>query len=128
MTHELTVRSRTGPAGPVIALAGELDHHTAPQVRALLPGLALRPGQQLVVDLARLTLCDSSGITVLIAARNLALAADATVVLTAVPDRVSRIIRTVGLEQVFHTHPTAQAAEAAWTPPSDSAPLLPPGR
>lgn len=118
MTHELTVHARTTPAGPVIELAGALDHHSAPQVRALLPGLALHPGQQLVVDLARLNFCDSTGISVLIAARNQALAADATVILTAVPDRVSRIFRIVGLEEVFSTHPTAQAAEAAWTPPA----------
>jgi anti-sigma B factor antagonist len=45
------------------------------------------------------------------------LAADATVVLTAVPDHVSRIFRNVGLEQAFPSSPTAQAAEAAWTPP-----------
>jgi anti-sigma B factor antagonist len=29
---------------------------------------------------------------------------------------VGRIFRIVGLEQVFPTHPTAQAAEAAWRP------------
>ncbi|MEU3829919.1 anti-sigma factor antagonist [Streptomyces sp. SID486] len=115
MTHELTAHTRTTPAGPVLELAGELDHHSAPRIRALLPALVLRPGQQLVVDLDGLTFCDSSGITVLIAARNHALAADATVVLAAVPEKVSRLFRIVGLEQVFTTHPTAQAAEAAWT-------------
>ncbi|MFE7775170.1 hypothetical protein ACFU5O_14950 [Streptomyces sp. NPDC057445] len=45
------------------------------QARALRPGLALRPGRQLVIDLARLTFCDTSGITVPIAARNHALGA-----------------------------------------------------
>jgi anti-sigma B factor antagonist len=117
MTSALTVHTRSTPAGPAIKLAGDLDHHTAPQVRALLPGLALHHGQQLAIDLAQLTFCDSSGIAVLIAARNHALAADATVVLTAVPDHVSRIFRNVGLEQAFPSSPTAQAAEAAWTPP-----------
>ncbi len=118
MTEQLTLTNRTTPAGPVIELTGELDHHTAPEVRAMLPGIALRPGQQLVIDLAQLTFCDSSGLTVLIAARNHALAADATIVLATVPDRVSRIFRTVGLEQVFPSSPSAQAAEAAWTPPA----------
>lgn len=117
MNQALTVHTRTTPAGPVIELAGDLDHHTAPEVRALLPGLTLRPGQQIVIDLAQLTFCDSSGITVLIAARNHALAADAAIVLAAVPDRVSRIFRIVGLEQVFPTHSSAQAAEDAWAPP-----------
>jgi anti-sigma B factor antagonist len=115
VTHELTVSTRTTPTGPVIELAGDLDHRSARQVRALLPDVALQPGQQLIVDLAQLTFCDSSGITVLIAARNHALAAQATVVLSAVPERVTHILHMVGLEQAFATYPTAQAAEAAWT-------------
>ncbi|MEV6019153.1 MULTISPECIES: STAS domain-containing protein [unclassified Streptomyces] len=117
MTRELTVRTRTTPAGPLVELTGALDHHSAPDIRRLLPGLGLRPGQQLVIDLGRLTFCDSTGITVLIAARNHALAADASVVLAAVPDAVSRIFRIVGLERVFAIQPTAQAAAAAWTRP-----------
>ncbi|MFJ6837116.1 STAS domain-containing protein [Streptomyces sp. NPDC091209] len=117
MTHELTVHTRTTLAGPVIELIGALDHHSAPDVRTLLPGLSLSPGQQLVIDLDRLTFCDSTGITVLIAARNHALAADASVVLTAVPERVSRTFRLVGLQDVFSMQPTSQAAAAAWTQP-----------
>lgn len=38
--------------------------------------------------------------------------------LSAVPERVSRIFRIVGLEQVFSTHLTAKAAETAWTAPA----------
>ncbi|RSN54002.1 anti-anti-sigma factor [Streptomyces sp. WAC 04229] len=114
MTNDLTVHTRTTASGPVIELAGELDHHTAPQVRDALDALSLRTGQQLVIDLGALTFCDSTGITMLIAARNHALAGEASIVLVAVPTRVSRILRVVGLEQVFPTHPTAQDAEAAW--------------
>lgn len=116
MTKHLTLQTHTTPRGAVIELMGELDHRTAPEVRAALPGVDLRPGQQLVLDLGGLTFCDSSGITVLIAARNHALAAGAFIALTAVPDRVGRIFRIVGLEQVFPTHPTAQDTEAAWRP------------
>ena len=97
-------------------LVGELDRHTASDVRTALLELDLRAGQQLVLDLGHLAFCDSTGITVLLAARNHALAANAAIVLAAVPDRVSRIFRIVGLEQVFPTHPTVRAAEAAWRP------------
>ncbi|MFL0028360.1 STAS domain-containing protein [Streptomyces sp. NBUL23] len=114
MTQHLTLHTRTTATGAVMELAGDLDHHTTPQVRDALPGLALRPGQQLVIDLRAVTFCDSSGITTLIAARNHALAADATIALAAVPERLSRILRIVGLNQVFPTHPTAQDAEHAW--------------
>ncbi|MGQ4422092.1 STAS domain-containing protein [Streptomyces violaceoruber] len=114
MSKYLTVRVRTGTARSVIELTGELDHHTAADVRDTLPGLGLQPGQQLVLDLAGLTFLDSTGLTVLIAARNHALATDATIALAAVPDRVSRIIRVLGLNQFFPTHPTAQDADTAW--------------
>lgn len=118
---QFDVRTRNTPSGPAVQLVGELDHHSAPQVRDLLPGLVVQEGQQLVVDLAGLTFCDSSGITVLIAARNHALASRATVALAAVPDHVSRIFRIVGLDQVFPVHATARAAEAAWSPPTGPA-------
>ncbi|WP_328333503.1 STAS domain-containing protein [Streptomyces sp. NBC_00455] len=116
MTQHLTVAIRTTLAGPVIEISGELDHHTAPDVRGALTGLALNAGQQLVLDLGGLTFCDSTGLTVMIAARNRALAADATIVLAAVPASVSRTLSLVGLDQVFPAHPTAEAAEAAWQP------------
>ncbi|MFE3828220.1 STAS domain-containing protein [Streptomyces sp. NPDC059092] len=116
MTQHLTLHTRTTSTGAVIELTGELDHRTAPEVRAALTGLDLGTGQQLVLDLAGLTFCDSSGVTVLIAARNHALASGAAIALAAVPDRVRRIFRLVGLEPVFPTHPTARAAEDAWPP------------
>ncbi|MFD4635275.1 STAS domain-containing protein [Streptomyces sp. NPDC058284] len=116
MTHPLALRTRTTPAGPVLELSGELDHRTAPDARAALRELDPRSGQQLVLDLGALTFCDSTGITVFIAARNHALAADATIALAAVPDRVRRILRIAGLDQVFPTHPDAGSAEASWRP------------
>ncbi|MFD4033270.1 STAS domain-containing protein [Streptomyces sp. NPDC058637] len=116
MTQRLSVHTRTTTAGAVIELTGDLDHHSAPDVRTALLATDLQPGRQLALDLGGLTFCDSSGITVLIAARNHALAANATIVLAAVPDRVSRIFRVVGLDQVFPVHPTVEAAEAAWHP------------
>ncbi|MGW6023846.1 STAS domain-containing protein [Streptomyces sp. NPDC055099] len=110
----LAVRTRTTATGPVVELTGELDHESCSQLRDVLPGLALRRGQLLVVDLAGITLCDSSGISALIAARNHALAAGAGIALAAVPGRISRVLALVGLSQVFPVYPTVHAAEAAW--------------
>ncbi|MFC8966101.1 STAS domain-containing protein [Streptomyces sp. NPDC057094] len=50
-------------------------------------------------------LCDSTGIIVLIGARKRALAIDAAIALAAVPERISRIFRIVGLDQVSLTSP-----------------------
>lgn len=115
----MITHTRSTPSGPVLEVNGDLDHDSAPVIRHLLPGLDIGQGQQLVVDLGGLTFCDSSGITVLLAARNHALAARATIVLAAVPDMISRTLSIVGLDEVFPVHPTAQAAEAAWRPPAD---------
>jgi anti-anti-sigma factor len=116
--NDLTIHARTAPSGPVLELTGGLDHDTSPQVRAHLLHLSLLPGQLLVVDLGAVAFCDSSGISALIAARNHALQAGASIALAAVPSRIDRIFHVVGLEAVFPTHPTAQAATDAWTPPT----------
>lgn len=114
--NALTVRTHTIATGPVVVLTGELDHQSAPRVREILPGLHLRPGQQVVIDLAGLTFCDSTGITVLIAVRNHALAADAGIALARVPERVARVFRVIGLEQAFPTYASVEEAAAAWPP------------
>jgi anti-sigma B factor antagonist len=109
----LAAAHATGP-GHVLELTGELDFHTAPQVRAALQSVTLHPGQQLVIDLAQVTFCDSSGIASLVAARNHAESAQAGIALAAVPEEVARIFRIIGLDQIFPTYPTAEEAAAAW--------------
>ncbi|MEU4537661.1 STAS domain-containing protein [Streptosporangium sp. NPDC023825] len=103
---ELRVATRDTGTGPVLEVAGELDFRTASRLREALRSVAPLPGQRLVIDLAGLTACDSSGITVLLVARNRALEARAGIVLAAVPDRLARVFRIVGLDQVFAvSHP-----------------------
>ncbi|MFC8131726.1 STAS domain-containing protein [Streptomyces sp. NPDC057302] len=113
---KLDIHVRTTTAGPVVELVGALDYDSVCRLRDLLPDVTLQAGGQLVVDLAGVTFCDSSGLSALIAARNHALAARAGLALAAVPAHISRFLGTVGLDRVFPTYPTAQAAEAAWTP------------
>ncbi|WP_440087985.1 STAS domain-containing protein [Streptosporangium sp. LJ11] len=103
---ELRVATRGTGTGPVLEVAGELDFLTAPRLREALRSIAPLPGQRLVIDLAGLTACDSSGITVLLVARNRALEAHAGIVLAAIPDHLARVFRIVGLDQVFAvSHP-----------------------
>ncbi len=54
--------------------------------------------------------CDSSGLTALIAARNHAHAAQADIALAAVPPRTLRVLRVVGLDQIFPLHPDSHSA------------------
>lgn len=110
--RELSIATRTSVAWHVIALTGELDFRTAPQLHAALQALELGPDRGLVIDLDGLTFCDSSGITAVLVARRLADAAGARLALAAVPGRVARTFELVGLDQVFTIHPTAAAATA----------------
>ncbi|SMQ21068.1 anti-anti-sigma factor [Streptomyces sp. Ag82_O1-12] len=108
--NPLTVRQRDTPTGPVLHVAGDLDFDQAPVLRGRLDQLALSPGQCLVLELSGLALCDSSGITALLAARQHALAADADIVLAAVPANLLRVLTLVGLNQVFTLRPDSSAA------------------
>ncbi|MGB8941043.1 MAG: STAS domain-containing protein [Streptomyces sp.] len=97
----LNIIHHSTAAGPVLHVVGELDHEQAAVLRDHVDGLVLSPGQSLLIDLSRLEFCDSTGISVLLAARHRALAADAELILTGIPANTMRILRIVGLDQVF---------------------------
>ncbi|WP_336322682.1 STAS domain-containing protein [Streptomyces lavendofoliae] len=101
----LKTSTRHTPAGPVLDVQGDLDFHTVPEFRKTLEGLSLLPGQRLVLHLAGLRFCDSSGITAFLVARNLAATAGAEVALAEVPEATLRVLRIVGLDQVFAIEP-----------------------
>ncbi|MFC9328673.1 STAS domain-containing protein [Kitasatospora sp. NPDC057015] len=111
---DLSTTTRRTPTGPVVEIAGDLDFHSASRARSVLLGQDLDPGQLLVVDLTALTFCDSTGITLLVAARNHALSRRADIALAGVPAGVARIFDVTGLTRVFATHPTVGDAVARW--------------
>lgn len=115
MTDLFTATATPTPTGVLVRFAGQLDADTAPRARQVVADLALSRGALLVLDLGALEFCDSSGISVLLAARNAATAADAGIALVAVPARLSRTFALIGLDGVFATHATVADAVAAWS-------------
>ncbi|MEU2026740.1 STAS domain-containing protein [Streptomyces sp. NPDC016469] len=113
----LTITTRSTSNGPVLEITGDLDYETVSQLRHRLTTLALQPGQLLVLDLGGMTFCDSSGIATFLAARNHAHAAQADIALTTLPDHTLRVLRIVGLDQVFRLRPTSEADREGRTPP-----------
>ncbi|MFF7491140.1 STAS domain-containing protein [Streptomyces luteogriseus] len=107
--NPLSISRRDTATGPVLHVAGDLDFDQAPVLRGRLDQLPLAPGQCLVLELSGLAFCDSSGITALLAARQHALAADADIVLAAVPANLLRVLTLVGLDQVFTLRPDSSA-------------------
>ncbi|WP_406349206.1 STAS domain-containing protein [Streptomyces sp. NBC_00144] len=109
----LTVTTRDAATGPVLEITGDLDHATAPEVVETLTNLTLSSGQLLVLDLARLHFCDSSGITALIAARNIASEQGADIALAAVPPNTARVLNIFGLDRVFRVCPDSITTTAS---------------
>ncbi|MET9434986.1 STAS domain-containing protein [Streptomyces sp. NPDC006551] len=106
----LDIITRSTPAGPVLTLRGTLDYESAPRLRDQVRAADLTPGSLLVLDLAALDFCDSSGINTFLTARNTATAAGASIALAAVPPPVARVIGIVGLDQIFAIHPDSDSA------------------
>ncbi|GGW99122.1 anti-sigma factor antagonist [Streptomyces malachitofuscus] len=109
-----SVRPRRIPSGPhVVEVVGELDHHTA---RFLSEAVNDAPFDDhgLVLGLSRLTYCDSTGITALITAYQRAQAAGSPFCLAGVRPDQMRVLRMVGLDEVFTFHPSVDAAVSAF--------------
>jgi anti-anti-sigma factor len=85
------------PGGTVVvAVRGELDIATAPELRAALASVDGR-ASQLVFDLHAVDFMDSSGISVLLAAR----VGDELIRLRAPSEAVTRLLDVTGLTEVF---------------------------
>ncbi|MEU9798865.1 STAS domain-containing protein [Streptomyces sp. NPDC051000] len=100
-------------------VVGYLDIGTAPHLRAHALALIEQGHRHLILDLAAVTFCDSSGLNALIVILRCAKTADGTLVLAAVPDRLQRMLDLTGLSALLPAHPTA--AHVAHTPSQDRA-------
>ncbi|WP_329126318.1 STAS domain-containing protein [Streptomyces sp. NBC_01465] len=103
----LNIVTQNTSTGPVLQIVGDLDYFTAPELRESASELTLRTGQLLVMDLAGLEFCDSSGINALLGVRSVARAHSADTALAAVPANLLRILRIAGLDHVFTFLPHA---------------------
>jgi anti-anti-sigma factor len=82
----------------VLPLVGDLDMAAAAEAYKRLLGLKLRPGMQLVLDLSRVTFMDSTGIRLILQAREHALRHAATLVVVRGAEPVMRVLELVGLD------------------------------
>ncbi|OLR94695.1 hypothetical protein BJP25_10270 [Actinokineospora bangkokensis] len=86
----------------MVAVTGEVDLATAPQLEQELADALATPGATGVrVDLSGVEFMDSAGLRVLVAALKSAEDAGLTLTLAAPHERVRRIIEITGLSEVF---------------------------
>jgi len=97
----LTTTTREGTA-VLVAVAGELDAHSAPSLEELAAGLRSDGFLHFTLDLSQTTFIDSSGLRSLIDLQNqLKANGGGALVLQAPADPVTRLLRITGLGEHF---------------------------
>lgn len=96
----------------VVAVSGELDMRTAPQLREMLTHLVTSGEHHVVVDLENVTILDSTGLGVLCGALNRVRLRGGTMNLVTCRPHVVRVFEETGLARVFPIHATLEAALA----------------
>ncbi|GAB1688782.1 STAS domain-containing protein [Krasilnikovia sp. M28-CT-15] len=115
----LTVRTEERDDMVVLSVGGELDMATAPQLQDQIGDLLERGHTRLIFDLAEVSFCDSTGLSVFVRAKNSTDDAGGTVRLAAPQRGVLRILEVSGLVEVLGTYPSVDAAIAAEEPALD---------
>ena len=95
---DLELESTADGAADVIAVRGEIDMATAPQLRELLDELITAGSRRIVLDCRELAFLDSSGIGVLIAARN-RLGDDGEIIVNSPPAHVRKVLEITGVAE-----------------------------
>lgn len=103
------VAVRAAGGAVVLEVAGELDHDTVGPLREALDD-AVGPGGRVVVDLAGLGFCDSTGLNALLHSRLAAREAGGSLELAGLRGPVARMFRITGADGLFPVH--ADVADA----------------
>lgn len=107
----LTVTRHTHADGAtVLTVAGELDHHTAPELAQVITETPFSPDVPLLMEISELTYCDSTGLTVFVSAYDRALKGASRLLLVGMNADLMHLFRIVGLDQLFTFQPTVEDA------------------
>jgi anti-sigma B factor antagonist len=114
---DLGVSSEKVPGGWVVDVSGEVDLHTAPQVRAALDAavgevVADPACRAVLVDLTAVTFMDSTGLGELVGAHKAVQRGGGRLHLAVGNDRVARLLALTGLDEVLEVHPDRDTALA----------------
>lgn len=117
----LAVSSERVPGGWLVDVAGEVDLHTAPRLRAALDDVTDgSPGDapaDVVVDLTHVGFIDSTGLGELVGARKALARHDATLHLAVTSGRILRLLSLTGLDEMLPVHRSRDEALAAIAAP-----------
>jgi anti-sigma B factor antagonist len=98
-TLELSVSDEGGET--VLAAAGELDVHTAPELRERLSELIGTGSKTILIELSGVTFVDSTALSVLVSALKRLRQADGDLQLSSPTASVRRVFEITGLTRLF---------------------------
>ncbi len=96
----------------LVKVDGRVDSETAPQLQEALTGLLDAGCAKIVINLKDVEFISSAGLRALVAAYQAAQKAGGSVRLAAVPEFITSIMYTVGLNQMLQSYPSDQEAVA----------------
>lgn len=94
---QFSIQRSDDPEGVVLALSGELDIASAPELETCLKELAPDSRRRVVLDLGELNFVDSPGISALLAARKAADDEGRVLVLRRPPAQVQSVFAVIGV-------------------------------
>ena len=97
MTELLSITRTDDDRGVVLALSGELDVITAPDLAVQLDALAAEACPRVLLELGGLNFVDSAGVSVLVKARHEAEANGRQLVLRNATEQVHQVFSVLGL-------------------------------
>ena len=109
---DLTLNSRDQDGHTVLAVSGEVDVYTAPALRDRIADLLDSGQHQLVIDLGGVEFLDSTGLGVLVADLTGPVEAGGSLSLVCPQERVLKLFRITGLDEVFTVYSTVDEALA----------------
>lgn len=99
-----------GTDAHVVALAGEVDLYTAPELKGRLVELIERGDRRLIVDFTEATFIDSTTLGVLLGAVKRLHPHDGQMALVVSDRAIVKVFEVTGLDKVFDLHPDRPGA------------------
>jgi anti-sigma B factor antagonist len=103
-------KAATAASPRVISLEGEIDLHVSPRIAATLITAVKEKPRNLIVDLAKVSYIDSSGLAVLIEAMQSVEKYGGKFALAGLQENVKPIFEIARLDQVFRIFPDVDSA------------------
>jgi anti-sigma B factor antagonist len=99
--ESIVVSTRWEESRAIIALSGELDLHSSPQLGAAVEEALARDATSVEIDAGTLSFADSAGLRALLLARNDAEERGVSLKLTRVSEPLGRLLEMTGLRQTL---------------------------